>query len=176
MKTLKDLFEVEDPKPEYELFCDMDGVLTNFDARFEHYAGMLPDKYEDKYGTAAFWELVDNKVGLKFWSEMPWTPGGKKLWDFIKPYNPKLLTSPSKNEVSRLGKNTWVKNNLNPQPKVIFKYSKEKQDYAHKNAIHIDDREDIIQNWNSAGGIGILCPKNGDTQVVIDKLKELGYK
>jgi hypothetical protein len=73
MKTLKDLFEVEDPKPEYELFCDMDGVLTNFDARFEHYAGMLPDKYEDKYGTAAFWELVDNKVGLKFWSEMPFS-------------------------------------------------------------------------------------------------------
>lgn len=187
MTSLKELLLEEEelnPKPKYKIYCDMDGVLTNFDERFEHFTGKLPNKWEedkkkeygDKKATQMFWDLIDNQIGIKFWAGMKWTPGGQKLWDFIKNYNPSLLTSPSRQETSRLGKNIWVKNNLEPKPKVIFKYSKEKHAYADENAIHIDDREDIISNWNTAGGIGILCPKNGDTQVVINKLKELGYE
>ena len=51
---------------------------------------------------------------------MAWMPKGQELWNFIKPYNPQLLTSPSRNNTSRLGKNLWVRNNLNPKPKVNF--------------------------------------------------------
>jgi len=161
--------------PPYKIYCDMDGVLTDFEKRFDHYAGMPPKQYEEQYGSPAFWELIDQKIGLKFWVGMDWMPQGKKLWDFISPYKPDLLTSPSRDDNSRLGKNLWVKNNLNPKPKVIFAYSKDKQRYANENSILIDDKKSNINEWAAKGGIAIRC-KDGDVDSVIQKLKELGYE
>lgn len=181
MESIKDLLgegyplREEKPKPPYKIYCDMDGVLTDFEERFEHFSGMKPKEYENKYGTPAFWELIDVKVGIRFWAGMKFMPQGQQLWDFIKPYQPDLLTSPSRDNGSRLGKNIWVKNHLNPKPKVIFAYSADKQRYAKENAILIDDKKSNIDEWASKGGIAIRC-KDGDVNHVIEKLKELGYE
>ena len=161
--------------PPYKIYCDMDGVLTNFESRFEHYSGMSPKEYQSKNRIPAFWDLIDVQVGLKFWSQMDWMPQGKALWEFIAPYKPDLLTSPSRDNNSRLGKNLWVKENLSPNPKVIFAYSKDKQRYANENSILIDDKKSNINEWTSKGGIAIRC-KDGDVSSVITKLKELGYE
>ena len=162
-------------KPTYKIFCDMDGVLTNFEARFEHFSGMHPQEYEKKYVREQFWHLIDTKIGVRFWVGMDWMPQGKKLWDFIKPYQPDLLTSPSRDNSSRLGKNLWVKNNLNPKPRTIFAYSADKQIFASENRILIDDKKSNINEWASKGGIAIRC-KDGNVNHVIEKLKELGYE
>jgi len=181
MKSIKDLLgegyplKEEKELPPYKIYCDMDGVLTDFEERFEHFSGMKPKEYENKFGTPAFWELIDVKVGIKFWAGMKFMPQGHQLWDFIKPYRPDLLTSPSRDNGSRLGKNIWVKNHLNPKPKTIFAYSKDKQRYANENSILIDDKKSNIDEWTSKGGIAIRC-KNGDVNHVIEKLKELGYE
>ena len=181
MNNLKELLEEgyplkeEKPKLPYKIYCDMDGVLTDFEKRFEHYTGIHPQAYEKSKGLAAFWHLIDVEVGVKFWVGMPWMPEGERLWNFIRPYQPDLLTSPSRDNNSRLGKNLWVKNNLNPKPKVIFAYSKVKQRYANKNSILIDDKPSNINEWTSKGGIAIRC-KNGNVTHVIEKLKELGYE
>jgi hypothetical protein len=161
--------------PPYKIYCDMDGVLTDFESRFEHYSGMSPKEYENKFGTAGFWNLIDVEVGVKFWVGMDWMPQGRELWNFISPYQPDLLTSPSRDNNSRLGKNLWVKNNLTPKPKVIFAYSKDKQRYANENSILIDDKKSNINEWAASGGIAIRC-KDGDVTTVINKLKELGYE
>ena len=179
-KSLVDLLEAyplpeQKEKPPYKIYCDMDGVLTNFEKRFEHFAGMKPNEYESKHGTPAFWELIDNKIGVRFWVGMDWMPQGKKLWDFISPYQPDLLTSPSRHDTSRLGKNLWVKNNLNPKPKTIFAYSADKQRYANENSILIDDKKSNIDEWAAKGGIAIRC-KDGNVDHVIEKLRELGYE
>ena len=34
------------PTPPYKIYCDMDGVLTDFEKRFEHFSGMHPQEYE----------------------------------------------------------------------------------------------------------------------------------
>jgi hypothetical protein len=181
MESLNELLEEGYPLkekkevPPYKIYCDMDGVLTDFEERFEHFSGMKPKEYENKFGTPAFWELIDVKVGIKFWAGMKFMPQGQQLWDFIKPYQPDLLTSPSRDNGSRLGKNIWVKNHLNPKPKTIFAYSADKQRYANENSILIDDKKSNIEQWASKGGIAIRC-KDGDVNSVIDKLKELGYE
>jgi hypothetical protein len=170
-------------KTPIRLYCDMDGVLCNFDARFEHFTGMSPKEYEnskkEKYGERKgeelFWDLIDNKIGTIFWSDMPWTPKGKELWNYINKHTPELLTSPSKHETSRLGKKLWVRKNLSPLPKVNFKYSQEKHQLATPEAVLIDDREDIIDNWIKAGGIGIHHSKNTlSIEEVLQQLKKLG--
>lgn len=180
MKSIVDLLEAYplkevEEKPPYKIYCDMDGVLTDFESRFDHFSGMHPQEYEKKFGIEQFWHLIDNKIGVRFWVGMPWMPQGKKLWEFIKPYQPDLLTSPSRHDTSRLGKNLWVRNNLNPKPKVIFAYSADKQRYANENSILIDDKKSNINEWASKGGIAIRC-KDGDVDSVIQKLQELGYE
>ena len=161
--------------PPYKIYCDMDGVLTYFESRFYHFSGMHPQAYEKKFGTPAFWELIDVKIGVRFWVGMDWMPRGQELWSFISPYKPDLLTSPSRNDTSRLGKNLWVKNNLNPKPKTIFAYSADKQRYANENSILIDDKKSNIKEWRSQGGIAFRV-KDGDITEALEGLKELGYE
>ena len=40
--SIVDLLEAHPVKeiPQYKIYCDMDGVLTDFESRFEHYSGM----------------------------------------------------------------------------------------------------------------------------------------
>ena len=148
----------------------MDGVICDFDKRFEQFGGMFPKEYESKNGTKKFWELINNKVGADFWAKMPWMPEGKKLWDYIKQYNPTLLSSPSSHPSSRYGKRLWAKENT-PGTKLILALRGNKQDYSGKNRILIDDRADTISEWNAKGGIGILFTSTDQT---INELKELG--
>ena len=101
---------------------------------------------------------------------MPWMEDGKTYWDYIKKYKPILLSSPSRSQVSRLGKRLWVRNKL-PGTKLILARSKDKQNYSGENKILIDDRPSNIIEWRSQGGIGILHTSAANT---IAQLKELG--
>ena len=178
MISLNNLFEEDKPKINYQIFCDMDGCLCDFEARFEHFAGLSPDqyraemtkKYGEKKAVDMFWNLIDHEVGVRFWRGMPWMPGGKELWDYIKPNKPTLLTAPSYQDSSRIGKTLWVQDHI-PGAKIVFKQAKQKADLAGPNKILIDDREDTIMNWKSKNGIGILY-KNPEQ--AISELKQLG--
>ena len=148
----------------------MDGVLTDFEGRFEKYSdGMKPADYEKKFGKDKFWELVDAQ-GVAFWVGMPWMPDGEQYWDYIKDYDTQLLSSPSRSNTSRLGKRLWVRNNM-PGVKLTLAQAALKQNYAAANHILIDDRKSNIDQWRSQGGIGILHTSAADT---IRQLKKLG--
>ena len=190
MQSLLDLFEVtkEDLNPDlkkYRLYCDMDGVLCDFRGRFEMLFGKGPREIENEKGAPYFWAMIRN-VGSKYWSRMPWTPGGQTLWNAIKVYDPAILTAPPRKKgdfqsfdsSAMEGKSEWVKTNLGDYP-VLFKRSKDKKDIAAQDVanglipILIDDRESNISGWEAAGGIGLHHPENGSPSEVIKKLKEL---
>ena len=164
------LFEQTEEQMNYTIYSDMDGVLTDFDIQFMKASeGIIPSEYKRNFGTNGFWDLIE-KGGVGYWAGMPWMSDGKKYWDYIKKYNPLLLSSPSASEPSRLGKRVWVKNNL-PGTKLILARSTDKQKYADENSILIDDRPSNIDQWRSQGGIGILHVSAEDT---IQQLKKLG--
>jgi hypothetical protein len=158
--SLMDLLQ-EDLAKAYDIFVDMDGVLTDFERRFEQFAGVTPDEYmsqkEIQYGkdkaNEQFWDLVDKQIGVRFWAGMPWMPEGEELYKYIKKYKPTILTSPSREESSRIGKGVWVKRNMSGTP-VKFGYKADgKAKFAGPNKILIDDREDNISclessRWN----------------------------
>jgi hypothetical protein len=190
MGNLTDLLlEESDFVPKYQIYCDMDGVLTDFERRFvtllrkegpKYYSKATitqvtrPKHFEKLEGQTEFWKFIDQYIGLEFWSGMEWMPNGRQLWDFIQPYGPKLLTSPSRDNTSRLGKRLWVKDNLVPAPEVIFRFGDAKSDFANENSILIDDKPSNLKAFASKGGIAIEC-KDGDVSSVINKLIELGY-
>ena len=165
----KEIIEQEETS-QYKIYCDMDGVLCDFNKRFEEFGKMRPKEYENKYGIKQFWKLIDDEIGVRFWVGMPWMPDVKELWNFIKPFNPSLLSAPSRNNESRLGKRLWVRNHI-PGTKLILASRSNKQQYSNKNSILIDDMPRTIEEWDSGGGIGILHTSAAST---IEQLKALG--
>ena len=153
----------------YQIYCDMDGVLTDFEERFNFFSGMSPNEYRSKYNEEKFWNLID-KAGVGFWAGMKWMSDGKQLWQYIVNYNPTLLSAPSMKSESRLGKRLWVKNHL-PGIKLILSKASDKKNYSGKDHILIDDRLDNINDWISEGGIGI---HHTTAQSTIQTLKKLG--
>lgn len=190
MGNLADLLlEESDFIPKYQIYCDMDGVLTDFEKRFvtllqqegpKYYTKAViaqvtrPKHFEKLEGQEEFWRFIDQYIGLEFWSEMEWMPNGKALWEFIQPYSPIILTSPSEDNTSRLGKRLWVREHLVPAPPVEFRFGEAKSDFANENAILIDDKPSNLEAFASKGGIALEV-KDGEIQSVINKLKELGY-
>ena len=163
-----ELARLREEETQYTIYCDMDGVLVNFDRGYQELTGMTTQQ-ADAMGGDTFWEPL-TQAGAKWWITLNWMPDGKQLWSYIKKYTPILLSAPSKQESSRLGKRVWVKREL-PDVKLILRPASQKQQYASPTSILIDDRQKNIDQWEAAGGIGILHTNTANT---IEQLKQLG--
>ena len=162
-----EIFEaVKTENKEYKIYCDMDGVLVDFDKGYKDLTGTEASFSTDP---KQFWEPIQ-KAGAAFWIKLKWMPDGKQLWNYIDKYNPELLSAPSRDESSKIGKFVWVKRNV-PGTKLILRQAERKQEFATPNSILIDDRKDNIQRWKDAGGVGIYHTSAADT---IQQLKKLG--
>ena len=167
----------ENEESNYKIYVDMDGVLANFEKRFEDLAGMGADEYKDEYGIKEFWNLIDEKHKVSFWRGIEPMVDADKLIDFVSKYDYELLTAPSVKKQSVIGKSLWVKDKtgqLFPTlPKVNYKFAKDKHLIKPKLTefdILIDDRQDTIDRWNRAGGTGILHTSANNTITQLEKI------
>ena len=181
MINLKKLYE-ELKNSKYTIFCDMDGVLVDFEDGYKTLTGETTTE-ANAGGTSYFWDLYRKSLDEKqiserdFWTNLKPLPDKQKLWDFISPYNPNILSAPAidlsqslkdrydpeKNECI-MGKKMWIAKNLSPSPnEENFVASSQKSIFSGENQILIDDREDIIRSWNDKGGIGILHTSAANT-------------
>lgn len=152
MIKLIDLLETTDKG--YTIYCDMDGVLCDFNGAFKKLSGGLSfDVALEKLGEKQAWQLISD-TGYEFWATLPWTKDGEQLWKAIKKYDPIILSAPSMDPLSVVGKKMWVKKHLG-HPKAIYVPAKQKQLYANKNSILIDDYARNVSQWDSKGGIAI---------------------
>ena len=163
----RELGQLNEKVMDYKIYCDMDGVLVDFESGYEKLTGI--DLRGEFQKGDDFWDPI-KVAGVGFWAGLKWMPDGQKLWDYIKPLKPEILSAPSREESSRIGKAVWVKHKL-PGTKLILRYAKQKQQLATPESILIDDRQINIDQWEAAGGIGILHTSADNT---ISQLKELG--
>ena len=161
---------------EYKIYCDLDGVLVDF---LQGMSDKIDPNIKDgwkKWITKKKSEDVWTKVaemGATFWSELPWTSDGKQLWNYIKKYEPTILTARPKTVTSAIkGKRDWISKELGSGflKTAFITLSIEKQNHASKSSVLIDDSKRNIKQWRSKGGIGILHKNTSDT---IKKLKDL---
>ena len=129
---------------------------------------MSSSSFKQKFDSNEMSKRIDN-AGEQFWIDMPWEKGGKYLWDYIKKYNPTILTD--YNEISKIGKKKWIEQNIGKSQKVIFSHAKDKAKYSKKDSILIDNKLDTIYDWIAKGGIGIHYLNIDD---IINKLKKIG--
>lgn len=165
-KNLNELIKyAKSPK----IFVDLDGVIVNFDKGFQDLGYPPPLEYQEKYGKDAFWKIMEEHPD--FFKNLEWMPDGKELWNYIKQYNPTILTAPPRKSTmpyARKDKENWVKENIGKDVKVVV--DSNKSQYAKKDYILIDDREKNTVPWESAGGTAILHTSAKDT---IEKLQKL---
>lgn len=157
----------------YKIYLDMDGVIVDWEKQFEHYSdGRSPAAYEAEHGKKQTYELV-HKNSPAFYADAPWMRDGKVLYNFVKELPTEIL-SHSSNPESNVGKTAWLKKHgITFKPNLVS-HREDKAKFAGPDAIMIDDRQDVIDEFKAAGGIGLLHTSATDT---INKLKEiLGVK
>jgi len=159
----------------YEIYVDMDGVLCNFLQAASKLTGEKLRFHHDweKIKHTAWRQIAEE--GSKFWAYLPWMQDGKELWEYVKPYKPNILSAYPQASANRWyaerGKVQWINTELTGYNNINIVRGQDKQKYALKNAILIDDAKRNIDQFTEAGGIGIL---HKNTKHTIFKLKVLG--
>jgi hypothetical protein len=181
----------EGKEMEYRVFCDLDGVLVDFDRGFMDLEGntekLTPKEYEKANGKNSIWPLIDN-LGEDFWAGLQWMKDGRELWDYLKQYDPIILSAPSRHPGCLTGKAKWVKNNLGIDQEPVmnpadfnettrFILANHKHDYVEpaktllkKEPVLIDDFIKKLEKWSMAGGVGILHNDATDSIRVMEDL------
>ena len=151
----------------------MDGVLCNFEKRFTELYGKDALGARDRKNFTTNWPnfIMDGNF-----ENLEWFPGGKELLHFIQyatDWEVEILSSSGgekfHSEVAAQ-KVVWLCNNGIPYKANIVPGRKHKTAYATPETILIDDTEDIIVNFNAAGGLGIL---HKDANETLAKLRTL---
>lgn len=155
-----------------KIFCDLDGVLTDFDGRFLELFGKKPKEFIETYGYPSFWASITRNA-KDFWSGIKWKSDGKELWQYISQFNPIILSSvpPSMVKIATECKEQWITKELGKDVEYYITIRKEKQNFSDEGNILIDDLKKNIYEWSIHGGIGILHISAEDT---IKELKRLG--
>ncbi|MDD3630089.1 MAG: hypothetical protein PHF55_03555 [Bacteroidales bacterium] len=154
-----------------KIFCDLDGVLTDFDGRFIELFGIHPKEFINAYGYSSFWASITSRA-KDFWCGIQWKSDGKELWQYISPYNPIILSSvpTSMAKIATQCKEQWIKKELGLDIQYHITTRKEKQNFSANDHILIDDMKKNIEEWSQRGGVGILHIRADDTINELQKL------
>ncbi len=160
--------QLKDLKSEdYHIYVDLDGVLADLQNYVNRVLGEPGDLNDNDV-----WKQL-REMGEPKFDELELLPDAMTLWDYVKKYNPNILTATGHPvEKNEREKRQWIKDNLTGYKDVYTVVaSRNKSKWAWPDAILIDDREKSIEPWREKGGIGILHTSADDT---IDELKMLG--
>ena len=175
MKTLAyflNEYKIKETLP--HVYVDMDGVIVNLEkGAFKVHGKQLSDVKRPER-----WDKISDTKD--FWKDLEWMPGSKKLWNFLKPYKPSIMSAYAKSEPnSAKGKEEWLKKNVEklPRSRINLVMRSDKQRFARDGRtqapnILIDDHEKNIREWESKGGIGI---HHTSVERTIARLKEIGF-
>ena len=154
-----------------KVFCDMDGVLTDFPRAYNErrrHLGKEPiplEKFNEQDFPNAVGDLawrIDAELDYHFWADLPWMPHGLDFLILIEklfgPQNICLLSFPSHNaETGAAGKVAWVRREL-PQYEMRLLLAMDKRFCASRDAILFDDKPRNAEEFTAAGGWGCVVP------------------
>ena len=162
-----------------KIYFDMDGVLADFDRGVREMCGMetLDQGTRSPAQDDLMWEAI-RKID-HFYDKLELMPGAKEMFDAVfGAYGDRceILTGIPKEKrgiiTAAEDKINWMKRILSDQIKVNICYRAEKiLKCTGSGTILIDDLKKNIDEWQAAGGTGILHRSAGET---MKELKDLG--
>lgn len=152
-----------------KVFFDMDGVLCNYDKRYKELYGELNSS--ERQFKETWPEFVLSKQFLSF----EWMPGGQALLNFVEQYPVKIEILSSTGGINfydeiREQKEQWlIDNNINYRANIV-PGKKYKSMFAVAENVLIDDTKSVIDDFNNAGGVGILHRNMEETLFFLKKI------
>lgn len=146
--------------PSKIIFCDLDGVLADFEQGVINRFNKPPDKLKP----GIMWGVINRSD--TFFNTLPWMPRGRELWESIKQYDPIILTGIPRSRSAAEQKREWCARELGQDVHVITCSTKDKPKFSLKNAILIDDRTDNLNAWNSKGGKFLLYDEEFTDKII----------
>lgn len=168
------------------IYLDLDGPMVDWDGGvYELYKKprVTPKPGEKIHEIlnvkkTAIWEKI-RKAGAKWWVNLKPQPWAKNLYDELCSIDKVIiLSSPSHLPEAAAGKTQWMKDFFGGNFREYILTSR-KDLLAKPGDVLIDDTDDKIEEFNKAGGIGVVFPrmwnkdfKNTDNavNVVLEKL------
>lgn len=154
-----------------KIYFDLDGVLADFDRGVKELCGMESANQSDMTPADndrlfAAIKSVDN-----FYNRLELIPGASRMFhaiDAMYPEDCEILTGIPKPrrgiEGAAEDKTEWVHKNIGKNIKVNIAYREEKKNYARGPLdVLVDDYERNIEEWEKAGGTGILFTSAEET-------------
>lgn len=141
-----------------KIYLDMDGVLTNFNKKFEELFGEFgPDR---SVGRKHFLKHWSSFIEQKAFEDLEILPGAVAILDKISnlTVDVEILSSsggPEFHDEVERQKKVWLKNNGINFKANIVPGSDKKAAYARTNTLLIDDTEYVIDSFRKAGGMVI---------------------
>lgn len=161
-------------KPE-RIFFDLDGVLADFDRGVKELAGFdntgIDHNSKTPVDDDAMWEAM-RKVD-HFFDKLEPMPEGIRMFRSVKEKYPGIIEVLSgipkekRGMVTAAGdKASWAKRVLGEDIPVNLVFKEEKKSLCKgRNYVLIDDRRSSIEDWEEAGGSGILYIE-GETDII----------
>ena len=151
------------------IYLDLDGVVADFVKRYKELYGMEPREAEKN---KKFDHYFNEFIATNQFATLDLMPDAMNGINFLRKVNvpTQILSSTATEEryddISKQ-KMIWLQTKgitFNP----IFVAGKRlKQQYAAPDKIIIDDTPSVIDQWNAAGGIGILHKNWPDTMAIL---------
>lgn len=153
-----------------QLFLDMDGVLADFDKRALEILGMKPSIFEERYGSEAFWIILQNTPD--FYNSFDMMIDAPFLLEAVKHLDPIILTGvpATKMELAVANKRVWAGRMIGLVP-VITCRSRDKSNWCLPGDVIVDDRTEYRHLWEQKGGIWVTHTSAWNS---IKELKSLG--
>lgn len=136
-----------------QIFCDLDGVLVDFEGGFLRNFGFAHNSVSE----GEMWQYIMSHD--RHWHDLPMMHDGAVLWEFIKDKNPIILTGCPRTgyDAAVRGKREWCAKFLGPEVPVITCRSKDKpQHMLDPGDILIDDLRKNQVRWEAANGLFVL--------------------
>lgn len=142
----------------FTIYCDMDGVLADFDEGTKKYTNNFGENWHD--------------LPTRFFLELEKKPGADMLMGFLRDNFKNIFilsAGPKKHrgpisDFAVVDKKEWMKSNFGFDPnKVIVGVKELKYVYAAKNKgnVLIDDTPKNVESWTANGGTGIFYVSAG---------------
>jgi len=161
-----------------KIYLDLDGVLSDFNKRYQELFKQKAlssrergEKHDDNWN-----QFVEGKN----FETLEWYSGGKELLKYIISLNiPIEILSSSGGRMHhkevKQQKKIWLKRHHIDFKANIVPGRHLKANYAKSNIILIDDTRDIIDDFNIAGGIGILHKETAKTIKIVQSVLDDTY-
>lgn len=164
------------PGTRWQVYCDLDGVLADFDRAVVERTGTMPKDFRRR---RRMWRYLAPPRTSDFFSKLPWMNGGDKLWSFLAPLSPRILSGSPHGDWAAPQKRQWCAEQLNlSDDRVLIVPPSEKALFSHPGAVLVDDWLEHRKGWEERGGIFVHYTTAMETiprlAVVLRKLEDLG--